>query len=191
MSGVIQTPLWLDNFPAVDNNPNLLGFTVAIYDIGCLLGALWCMLLGDRFGRKKSCILGGCCVVVGVIIQVTAFKKNGTPNGALGQFLVGRIITGTGNGMNMASMPMYQAEVSNSARGFLVLLECGLIATGTSTFDIVFGTKLKLIKSSVIVLAELRSPQLQDLHDLAISHLFPDPSGTGLHYRSPLPPRVP
>lgn len=143
MSGVIQTPRWLSNFPAVDNNPNLLGFTVAIYDIGCLLGALWCLCLGDKFGRKKSCILGGVCVVVGVIIQVTAFKKDSEPNGALGQFMVGRIITGMGNGMNMASMPMYQAEVSNSARGFLVLLECGLIATGTSKFNIVlYGTNV-------------------------------------------------
>ena len=132
MSGVIQTPLWLENFPAVDNNPNMLGFTVAVYDIGCLLGALWCLTLGDKLGRKLSCILGGLFVIVGVIIQVTAFKKPSMPNGALAQFIVGRIITGTGNGMNMASMPMYQAEVSNAARGFLVCLECGLIATGTS-----------------------------------------------------------
>ncbi len=190
MSGVIQTPLWLDNFPAVDNNPNLLGFTVAIYDIGCLLGALWCMLLGDRFGRQKSCILGGCFVVVGVIIQVTAFKKTGTPNGALGQFLVGRIITGTGNGMNMASMPMYQAEVSNSARGFLVLLECGLIATGTSMFDIASGAYSTLTNYSVVLLAKLRSPQLHNLHDMAISYCLPNSSGTGLHLRSLLPPRI-
>ena len=190
MSGVIQTPLWLDNFPAVDNNPNLLGFTVAIYDIGCLLGALWCMLLGDKFGRQKSCILGGCFVVVGVIIQVTAFKKTGTPNGALGQFLVGRIITGTGNGMNMASMPMYQAEVSNSARGFLVLLECGLIATGTSMFDIASGAYSTLTKYSVVLLAELRSPKLHNLHDMAISYCISDCSGTGLHLRSLLPPRI-
>ena len=139
MSGVIQTPLWLDNFPAVDNNPNLLGFTVAIYDIGCLLGALWCLCLGDKFGRQRSCILGGLFVVVGVVIQITAFKKDADPSGALGQFLVGRVITGMGNGMNMASMPMYQAEVSSAARGFLVLLECGLIATGTSVFDIIPG----------------------------------------------------
>lgn len=191
MSGVIQTPLWLENFPAVDNNPNLLGFTVAIYDIGCLLGALWCMFLGDKQGRKKSCILGGFCVVVGVIIQVTAFKKSGTPNGALGQFLVGRVITGAGNGMNMASMPMYQAEVSNSARGFLVLLECGLIATGTSTFKILSGPLSALMSCSVVVLVELRSPQLHNLHDLAISHRFPDRSGYVLHCRSLLPPRIP
>lgn len=116
MSGVIQTPLWLENFPAVDHNPNMLGFTVAIYDIGCLLGALWCLLLGDKLGRKKSCILGGLFVIVGVVIQVTSFKKAGDPNGALGQFLIGRVITGAGNGMNMASMPMYQAEVVSEFR---------------------------------------------------------------------------
>lgn len=136
MSGVIQTPLWLENFPAVDGDPNMLGFTVAIYDIGCLLGALWCMLLGDKQGRQKSCIIGGISVVIGVVIQITAFKKDSNPNGALGQFLIGRVITGMGNGMNMASMPMYQAEMSNAARGFLVLLECGLIATGTSMFTL-------------------------------------------------------
>lgn len=135
MSGVIQTPLWLGNFPAVDGNPNMLGFTVAIYDIGCLLGALWCMILGDKHGSKKSCLIGGAFVCVGVVIQVTASKQDGDPNGALGQFLVGRVITGMGNGMNMASMPIYQAEMSNAGRGFLVLLECGLIATGTSMFN--------------------------------------------------------
>lgn len=149
MSGVIQTPLWLENFPAVDNNPNMLGFTVAIYDIGCLLGALWCLLLGDKQGRKMSCILGGLFVIVGVIIQVTSFKNSGDPNGALGQFLIGRVITGTGNGMNMASMPMYQAEVSNAARGFLVLLECGLIATGTSMFIFVYGRVWRSIRANI------------------------------------------
>ena len=132
MSGVITTPLWIDNFPAIRNNATLLGFVVAIYDIGCLLGALSCMCFGDRFGRKKSCISGGISVIIGVTIQVTSFRKPGEPNGALAQFLIGRVLTGMGNGINMASMPVYQAEVSNTARGFLVCLECGLIATGTS-----------------------------------------------------------
>ncbi|KAK5209483.1 hypothetical protein LTR96_000274 [Exophiala xenobiotica] len=130
MSGVISTPLWLDTFPAVVGNPNLLGFVVAVYDIGCLLGALFCMTFGDTIGRKKSCIGGGLAVILGVVIQVTAYKKNNAP-GALAQFIIGRVITGVGNGMNMASMPVLQAELSHAARGTLVCLECGLIATGT------------------------------------------------------------
>ncbi len=92
--------------------------------------------------------------------------------------------------MNMASMPMYQAEVSNSARGFLVLLECGLLATGTSMFDVASGAYSTLTKYSVVLLAELRSPQLHNLHDMAISYCIPDRSSTGLHFRSLLPPRI-
>ncbi|GAM86250.1 hypothetical protein ANO11243_042620 [Dothideomycetidae sp. 11243] len=130
MSGVISAPNWLDTFPSVVNNPNLLGFVVAIYDIGCLLGALFCMTFGDKIGRKKACLTGGISVCIGVIIQVTTERKPST-GGALAQFLIGRIITGMGNGVNMASMPVLQAELSHAARGVLVCLECGLIATGT------------------------------------------------------------
>ena len=104
MSVVIQTPLGLENFPAVKGNPNLLGFTVAIYDIGCLLGTLWCMTLGDKQGRQKSCIIGGLFVVVGVVIQVNSYKMSDDPDGALSRFLAGRCITSMGNGMYMASM---------------------------------------------------------------------------------------
>lgn len=130
MSGVITTPLWLDTFPQAASDANLLGFVVAIYDLGCLLGALTCMVFGDKLGRKRACFLGGCGVVVGVLIQVTSFPGNNT-HGTLAQFMIGRIITGMGNGINMASMPVLQAELSHSARGTLVCLECGLIATGT------------------------------------------------------------
>lgn len=130
MSGVISQPLWLENFPQVNGDATLLGFVVAIYDIGCLLGALTCMIFGDKLGRKKSCFMGGLCVIIGVTIQVTSFNKGDAP-GTLAQFVIGRVLTGVGNGVNMASMPVLQAELSHSARGTLVCLECGLIATGT------------------------------------------------------------
>ncbi|KAJ9143432.1 Sugar transporter [Pleurostoma richardsiae] len=130
MSGVITTSEWLRTFPQVDGNANLLGFVVAIYDIGCLLGALSCMTFGDRLGRKRACFLGGACVVLGVVIQVTSMPGNNV-RGTLAQFMIGRTITGIGNGMNMASMPVLQAELSHAGRGTLVCLECGLIATGT------------------------------------------------------------
>lgn len=130
MSGVITTPIWLDTFPQAADNANLLGFITAIYDLGCLLGALVCIFYGDKLGRKKACFLGGVLVILGVIIQVTAFPGNDV-KGTLAQFMIGRTITGMGNGINMASMPVMQAELSHSSRGTLVCLECGLIATGT------------------------------------------------------------
>ncbi|KAJ5204617.1 uncharacterized protein N7498_005496 [Penicillium cinerascens] len=130
MSGVISTPLWLSTFPQAAKDATLLGFVVAIYDLGCLLGALTCMVFGDKLGRKRACFLGGSCVVIGVIIQVTSLPGNDV-QGTLAQFMIGRTITGMGNGINMASMPVLQAELSHSGRGTLVCLECGLIATGT------------------------------------------------------------
>ncbi|CAK7202667.1 hypothetical protein SEUCBS139899_005393 [Sporothrix eucalyptigena] len=137
MSGVISAPQWLGTLPQVDGNSTLLGFTVAIYDIGCLLGALLSMVLGDRLGRRKLCEIGGLLVIVGVIVQVTTFNKgdgsigSSQSKGAFAQFLIGRITTGAGNGVNMATMPVLQAEISRSSRGSLVCLETGLIATGT------------------------------------------------------------
>ncbi|KAF2162688.1 hypothetical protein M409DRAFT_68976 [Zasmidium cellare ATCC 36951] len=130
MSGVITSPQWLAVFPKVNNNANLLGFTVAIYDIGTTLGAVTMIFLGDKIGRKRSCLTGGAGVILGVVIQVTAMPSSSV-NGRFAQFLIGRTITGWGNGINMASMPVWQSELSHASRGMLVCLSTGLIATGT------------------------------------------------------------
>lgn len=130
MSGVITAPLWLAEFPRVNHNATLLGFTVAIYDIGTMLGAVSMIFLGDRLGRKRSCLLGGAGVIIGVVIQVTAMPSSSI-DGRFAQFLIGRTITGWGNGINMASMPVWQSELSHASRGMLVCLSTGLIATGT------------------------------------------------------------
>jgi MFS family permease len=63
------------------------GTTVAIYELGCALGALSCMFIGDKLGRRKTIFLAGCVVIVGVIIQTTPFS--------LAQLIVARVITGT------------------------------------------------------------------------------------------------
>lgn len=62
------------------------GTTVAIYEVGCALGALACAILGDKLGRRKTIFLAGCIVLVGVAIQASPFS--------LGQLIAGRVITG-------------------------------------------------------------------------------------------------
>ena len=130
MSGVITATGFLETLPQVDNNATLLGFVVAVYVLGCAGGAAFCMLLGDKLGRKKCCFLGGFIVMIGVIFLTTTYKTPGN-GGALAQFLIGRIVAGFGNGINMASMPVIQAELTHAARGTVVCLECGLIGIGT------------------------------------------------------------
>lgn len=72
--------------------------------------------------------MGGWIMIIGVIIQVTSTAGSNP----LAQFIVGRIVTGVGNGINTSTIPTYQAECSKTTnRGLLICIEGGVIAFGT------------------------------------------------------------
>lgn len=95
------------------NHATLQSFVVAIYvgrhpqavayhahipqEIGCLIGALSNLWLGDRLGRRKTIVIGGCIMVVGAILQTTSYSY--------AQLVVARIVTGLGNGLNVGHAP--------------------------------------------------------------------------------------
>lgn len=96
-----------------------------LQDIGSFLGAILAFDLGERLGRKKTILLGTSIMVVGAILQISAFSP--------AQMLVARIIAGIGNGLNTATAPVWQAETSKaSLRGKLVVLELVLNIAGFS-----------------------------------------------------------
>lgn len=67
-------------------------------------------------------------MIIGVIIQISAVKGSK----ATVQFIIGRTVTGFGNGMNTSTIPTYQAECSKTTnRGLLICIEGGVIAFGT------------------------------------------------------------
>lgn len=95
---------------------------------GCLFGAMFILWFGDWLGRRKSVMLGATIMILGVVIQVTSYP-NHVP---LAQFIIGRIVTGVGNGINTSTIPTYQAECSRTTnRGLLICIEGGVIAFGT------------------------------------------------------------
>ena len=62
-------------------------------------------------------------MIIGATLQCTAFQ--------LPHFIVGRIVTGIGNGINTSTVPTWQSECSKSHhRGPLVMFEGALIAGG-------------------------------------------------------------
>jgi len=102
--GVLGAVLGLPSFRKQFDNPsaNLEGIIAAIYDTGCLVGAIVAFLTADRFGRRGS-ILRGCWVmVVGTLLQTSA-------TGSV-LLIIGRIVTGIGNGINTVNVPIWQAE---------------------------------------------------------------------------------
>lgn len=80
------------------------------------------MWLGDLLGRRPIIWIGTVIMVIGATIQCSSF--------GLAQLIVGRIITGVGNGMHTATIPVWQSECSPPhKRGMLVMIE-GLLITG-------------------------------------------------------------
>lgn len=128
MSSIIDAAPFNDVFTATKHNSTMQGTVTAIYEIGCLLGAVFILGAGDWLGRRMSILLGASIMILGVIIQVTSFSGH-VP---LAQFIIGRVITGVGNGMNTSTIPTYQAECSRTSnRGLLICIEGATIAFGT------------------------------------------------------------
>ncbi|KAI4953656.1 hypothetical protein J4E91_002504 [Alternaria rosae] len=129
MSGIISAPAFQAAFPEVEGDSTYEGFVVSIYAVGCLLGAIFVFVFGDKLGRRKSIFLGAGVMIIGVIIQIACVPPN---SGATAQFIVGRCITGVGNGINTSTIPTYQAECCKAKnRGKVICIEGSMVAIGT------------------------------------------------------------
>ncbi|CAN6675052.1 hypothetical protein TRVA0_082S00144 [Trichomonascus vanleenenianus] len=100
---------------------------------------------GEKIGRRPLIIVGSTIIIIGTVISCSAFG----PHWGLGQFVIGRVVTGVGNGLNTATIPVWQSEMSRAEnRGFLVNLEGAVVAVGTLiAYWIDFG--LSYVNSSV------------------------------------------
>ncbi|KAI0660845.1 general substrate transporter [Cubamyces menziesii] len=130
MSALLTAKQFENVFPQVaipkdgsGNHATLQSFVVAIYEVGCLIGALSNLWVGDWLGRRKTIVVGGIIMVIGAILQTASYSY--------AQLVVARIITGLGNGLNTSTVPSYHAECSPAARrGSLIMIEGSLITFG-------------------------------------------------------------
>ncbi len=132
MSGIITGTKFNEEFPPTAGDSHhatvIQGAVVSCYELGCFFGAIFTLLRGETIGRRPIMLIGAVLMILGTIISITPFKGHW----ALGQFVVGRVISGLGNGMNTATIPVWQSEMSKPEnRGMLVNLEGSAIALGT------------------------------------------------------------
>ncbi|KAI0440504.1 hexose carrier protein [Xylaria telfairii] len=116
-SGVVITQDYLDvhNLDG-PGKTNIRSIVTSIYTIGCFFGALLAFSIGENLGRRKTIVIGAIIMTVGAILQTTSFT--------VPHMIVGRIVTGVGNGINTATAPVWQTETSKvHNRGQLVLFE--------------------------------------------------------------------
>ncbi|CAK7224533.1 hypothetical protein SCUCBS95973_005549 [Sporothrix curviconia] len=121
MGGVISGSAFTEQFPSINTtsgngNSTLQGFVVAVYSLGCWLGSLLCAVFADRLGRKRTVLVGETILICGTAIQCSAF--------GLPQLIVGRIITGLGNGMITSTIPVWHSELLRAqSRGRFITTE--------------------------------------------------------------------
>ena len=134
MGGILTLPVFLDAFPQI--NPSgtsdkaeqslrstYQGIAVASYNLGCFIGAIITIFIGNPLGRKRMIFGGSAIMVVGAALQASATS--------LPHFIIGRIVTGVGNGGNTSTVPMWQSETCSAhKRGKLVMIEGALITGG-------------------------------------------------------------
>jgi MFS family permease len=134
MGGLLTLGSFLKYFPQIDTvNPppgssqshaaTIQAITVGAYTLGCFFGAVATIWLGNILGRKRTIFIGSVIMIIGAILQTAAF--------GLPQLIVGRWITGFGNGMNTSTVPTWQSETSKPhRRGQMVMIEGSLIVFG-------------------------------------------------------------
>ncbi|PLN85997.1 putative sugar transporter [Aspergillus taichungensis] len=133
--GLLDLPSFVKYFPKI--NPKEAGISeaeetarntyqgiaVAAYNLGCFLGAVFTIFVGNPLGRRKTIFWGSVIMTIGALLQCCAYD--------LPQWIVGRIVTGWGNGMNTSTVPTWQSETAQAhARGKLVMVEGMLITAG-------------------------------------------------------------
>ncbi|KAJ8116045.1 hypothetical protein OPT61_g2450 [Boeremia exigua] len=110
---------------------NTQAAAVALYQVGCFLGAVLVLFYGEVWGRKSSTFWGSFIMIVGTIFQVAAGGTNGGDAGAYAILIVGRIVGGIGNGMVTSTIPTWQSECAKpEQRGRLIITSGAIITAG-------------------------------------------------------------
>jgi hypothetical protein len=151
--GLLDLPSFTKYFPAINpaafpegsaeysSRSTNQGIAVASYNLGCFLGAVFTIFVGNPLGRRRTIFVGSIIMTVGALLQCTSYN--------LTQLIIGRIVTGWGNGMNTSvcsadqnsgqyqgadrvqTVPTWQSETAQShQRGKLVMIEGMLIVAG-------------------------------------------------------------
>ena len=94
--GLITEDSFTSVFPEM-NDPSVQGIVIAALELGALVGALSCLDLGDRLGRRTTVWVGMCFMLVGGCLQCSAWQ--------VGQLLAGRVLSGIGLGLQVRFEP--------------------------------------------------------------------------------------
>ncbi|KAL1296799.1 hypothetical protein AAFC00_004428 [Neodothiora populina] len=109
--------------PKSNSGNNMIALIVAIYEIGCFVGAMTTSVIGENLGRRKTIGIGVIVMIAGAILQATAYHT--------GHMIAARIVSGIGMGFVNSTVPVLRSEFSPKAsRGRYVCAQLSTLNFG-------------------------------------------------------------
>lgn len=145
MGGFVNSAAFTETFgidTSTSKGTNLIALIVALYEIGCFLGAVTTSFIGEKLGRRKSTFTGVIIMIIGTFEQHKTRRVNELNDPLIGavlqssaystvQIIVGRIVSGFGMGFINSTVPVIQAEFSPKAtRGVYVCAQLSTLNFG-------------------------------------------------------------
>ncbi|RAH63149.1 sugar transporter [Aspergillus piperis CBS 112811] len=123
MSGVLLAE---DYLQTMDQPSTFMqGLLSSLYTLGCFFGCVGSISFSEKIGRKKPILIGTVLISIGAVIQTAAYSP--------AQFIVGRIVSGMGTGLNTSVIPVWQAEtLPAKKRERFGAIQYVLVCTGTT-----------------------------------------------------------
>lgn len=170
-----------------DLSPIIQGLVVSSILLPAALASIVAGSLADRISRTRTFAIGGAIFAVGVVLECAS--KN------LAMLIVGRCISGVGEGLFLSVVTVYLCEIAPTAiRGRMLCTLQLYIVTGVALGENRSGPffPVKIIDLSISRLLRLLwfSPSSK-LVCLALSVHGPSHSGFNLHSRRLLPSALP
>ena len=120
MGSILTAPNFVSTFELTSG---MEGTVTALFILGCFMGSMTTVLIGQRFGRINMAYYGTFFMCAGAVLQSSSY--------VVGQLIVGRIVAGIGLGLISSNTAMWQSETAPARiRGMLVACSLSFLIVG-------------------------------------------------------------
>ncbi|RMZ88198.1 hypothetical protein DV736_g4588, partial [Chaetothyriales sp. CBS 134916] len=121
MGGLVNQTAFNKTFKTPDST--MIALIVSIMEVGAFFGSIFTAIVGEQLGRKRSIAIGVFIMILGAILQATAYTR--------AHIIIARVVAGVGLGTVNSTVPVMQAEYAPKAsRGLYVCMQLSVLNFG-------------------------------------------------------------
>lgn len=151
LGGMLTFSSFEKHFPELDtahatiseksHRSTIQGTVTALYAAGGLIGAVSCVHQGDKLGRRRIIMIAFLIQIIGATLMASSFT--------LAQLIVSRILIGIGTGGVLATVPVWQSEISTASRRGAHVVTTGIFIGMGLSLALILDLCLSFVDSSL------------------------------------------